>query len=89
MASALETLITAQDAHFFATGTADEARMESRLMDAAIECGMAWDHADLHGWVKSTIRFLFDDQDAVECEAVHPDDAAMYGRDEYGRWEYA
>ena len=85
----LETMIAAQDAHFFAIGTANEARMESRLMDAAIEHGMAWDHDDLHGWVKAAIRALFDAQDAEYCDEVHPDDAAMYGRDENGRWEYA
>lgn len=89
MTNALETLIAAQDAHFFAAGTASEARMESRLMDTAIAHGMAWDNADLHGWVKEAIRALFAEQDATEVDPIHPDDAAMYGRDEYGRWEYA
>lgn len=47
----LETLVTEQTAHFYAQGTATEARAESRLFDAAIACGMSFDHDDLHGWV--------------------------------------
>lgn len=89
MTNALETLIAAQDAAFFAEGTNNAARMESRLMDAAIAYGMAWDHDDLHGWVKDAIRALFAEHHADEAESCHPDDAAMYDRDEYGRWEYA
>lgn len=89
MTNALEALIAAQDSAFFAEGTNDAARMESRLMDVAIAHGMAWDHDDLYGWVKDAIRALFAEQYADEAEPIHPDDAAMYGRDEYGRWEYA
>jgi len=84
----LEALITAQDAHFRSEGTCDEARMESRLWDAAIACGMAWDHDDLRGWVATTLRVWLtsgpcgpdDFEDDVE-EGI--------GTDEYGRFEYA
>ncbi len=88
MTNVLENLIAAQDAVFFAEGTNGEAKAESRLMDAAIDAGMAWDHDDLHGWVKAEIRKLFDAAEGEE-EPVHHDDAAMYGRDpETGMWEY-
>ncbi len=49
--ASLEALVTAQTAHFYAQGTAAEAREESRLFDAAIDAGMSWNHDDLHDWV--------------------------------------
>ena len=83
--AALENLVTEQTAHFYALGTANEAKAESRLFDAAIEAGMDWQHDDLHGWVAIKVgEFLtsgpsIDDMDDVEGIA----------RDEAGRWEYA
>lgn len=83
----LETLVTEQTAHFYAQGTANEARCESRLFDAAIAAGMSFDHDDLHGWVAETVgEFLtsgpwLDDADLDADYGI--------GRDEAGRWEYA
>lgn len=83
--AALENLVTEQTAHFYALGTAHEAKAESRLFDAAIEAGMDWQHDDLHGWVAIKVgEFLTsgpstDDFDDVEGTA----------QDEAGRWEYA
>lgn len=51
----LEKLSTAFDALTRAYMTADEARMESRLFDAAIDCGMDRDHDDLTGWVATRL----------------------------------
>lgn len=65
----LETLVTEQTAHYYAQGTAGEARAESRLFDAAIACGMPYDHADLHGWVAIEVRkFLTSDPACDEDE---------------------
>lgn len=82
--AALEALITAQNAHFYATGTATEARMESRLCDAAIAAGMAYDHDDLHGWVAITVGEWL-----MSGPANDDDDCEGIGRDDSGRWEYA
>ena len=51
----LETLSTANDALTRAYMTRDEARMESRLFDAAIDCGMDRDEDDLTGWVATRL----------------------------------
>ena len=80
----LETLTTQQTALFYAEGTPTEAREESRLMDAAIACGMAWDHDDLHGWVAERVgEFLLSGPSGDEC-----DDVEGIGQDEFGQWEY-
>lgn len=81
----LEALVTEQTAHFYAQGTAAEARAESRLFDAAIAAGMASDHDDLHGWVAVKVgEFLTsgpstDDADLDDYGIAH---------DDFGRWEY-
>lgn len=82
----LEALTTAQTAHFYAEGTATEARAESRLFDAAIEAGMAYDHDDLHGWVAETVGAFLTSGPSLD-DADLDDDGI--GQDEYGRWEYA
>lgn len=83
----LEALVTAQTAHFYAEGTAGEARAESRLLDAAIECGMHYDHDDLHGWVAVKVGEFLTSGPSIEEDECWGDDGI--GRDEYGRWEYA
>lgn len=85
--AALENLVTAQTAHFYAENTANEARMESRLFDAAIDCGMAFDHDDLHGWVVITVGEFLTSGPALE-DAGYDDDCEGIGQDEFGRWEY-
>lgn len=84
--AALEQLVTAQTAHFYAEGTATEARMESRLFGAAVEAGMDREHDDLHGWVAETVGAFLTSGPSI-------DDADLddYGltQDDFGRWEYA
>lgn len=85
----LEALVTAQTAHYYASNTAGEARAESVLFDAAIACGMAYDHDDLHGWVANAVRdFLTSGPAYEECEDGDWNYEPM-SRDEYGRWEYS
>lgn len=84
--SNLEALVTAQNAHFYAMGTQNEARMESRLFGAAVDCGMPHNTDDLHGWVAIAVgKFLLsgpcDDGDFWDT-----DDGI--GHDEFGILEY-
>ena len=51
----LETLSTAFDALTRAYMTRDEARMESRLYSAAVDCGMDREEDDLTGWVATRL----------------------------------
>lgn len=83
--AALEQLVTCQTEHFYAEGTATEARAESRLFDAAIAAGMAFDHDDLHGWVALTVGEFLTSGPCVD-DWFGEDYTAQ---DEYGRWEYA
>lgn len=83
----LETLVTEQSAHFYAQGTASEARAESRLFDAAIACGMSFDHDDLHGWVAIKVGEFLTSGPACE-DADYYGDEGDYAQDECGRWEY-
>lgn len=78
----LEALVTEQTAHFYATGTADEARAESRLFDAAVACGMA----DLHGWVAIEVGKFLTSGPASDDDGWDGFDG--FGTDEFGRWEY-
>ncbi len=85
MTQVLEILITAQSEMFYAQGTAGEAKAESRLLDAAIDAGMPYDEADLHGWVAVKVsEFLM----SGPCEDVYDDHFDGWGTDEYGRGEY-
>lgn len=84
--ASLEQLVTEQTAHFYAVDTANEARAESRLFDAAVAAGMSWDHDDLHGWVAERVgEFLLsgpsDDEDFWGDDGIAMNDA--------GQWEYA
>lgn len=81
--AALETLATEQSAYFRAINTANEARAESRLFDAAVDAGMDWQQADLHGWVARIVgQFL------SSCDDYDDEPEEGIGTDEYGRWEY-
>lgn len=51
----LEKLSTAFDANTRAYMSRHEAATESRLMDAAIACGMSHRENDLHGWVATRL----------------------------------
>lgn len=82
----LEALVSEQDAHFRAIGTANEARAESRLFDAAIACGMDWQHDDLHGWVAVEVAKFLTSSDYGEDEEWDGFDG--WGTDEFGRGEY-
>lgn len=84
--AALEQLVTAQTAHFYAEGTATEARMESRLFGAAVEAGMDRDHDDLHGWVAETVGAFLTSGPSIDDDWFGEDHTAQ---NEYGRWEYA
>jgi hypothetical protein len=84
--ASLETLVTEQTAHFYAQGTATEARAESRLFDAAVDCGMAWDHDDLHGWVAERVGEFLTSGPSLDDADLDDEDI---GRDEFGCWEYA
>lgn len=82
--ASLEVLTTLQSAYYRSRGTRFEASAESRLYSAAVDCGMAYDHDDLHGWVATTVcDFLLSGPDSDE------DDGWGIARDETGRWEYA
>lgn len=83
----LEVLVTEQTAHFYAQNTAGEARAESRLLDAAIACGMPFDHDDLHDWVAVKVgEFLTSGPSAYEDE--YYGDESDYAQDDAGQWEY-
>lgn len=84
----LEVLVTAQTAHFYATGTAGEARAESRLYGAAVDCGMDREHDDLHNWVAIKVGEFLTSGPSIEDDADCFDDAPI-AQDEFGRWEYA
>ena len=84
--AALETLVTEQTAHFYAIGTANEARAESRLFDAAVDAGMDWGHDDLHGWVAIKVGEFLTSGPSCEDDGWDEDCTAV-GED--GRWEYA
>mgnify|MGYP003131395544 FL=1 len=84
--AALEALATQQTAHFYAQGTATEAREESRLLDAAIAAGMHYDHDDLHGWVAEAVGDFLTSGPSVDDFV---DEDCGIARDEFGRWEYA
>ena len=84
--AALEALATQQTAHFYAQGTATEAREESRLLDAAIAAGMHYDHDDLHGWVAETVGAFLTSGPSVDD---YDDEDYGIARDKFGQWEYA
>lgn len=82
----LETLVTEQTAHFYAIGTVNEAKAESRLFDAAVAAGMDWQHDDLHGWVAIKVFEFLTSGPSCEDDGWDEDCTAI-GED--GRWEYA
>jgi len=81
----LETLTTEQSTYARSMGGANEARAESRLLDAAIDCGMAWDHDDLHGWVAQAVTDFLTSGPSIDDDDWGDEGI---GRDEFGRWEY-
>lgn len=83
----LETLVTEQSAYFYAQDTAKQARAESRLFDAAVVAGMAWDHDDLHAWVAIKVGEFLTSGPSSENEEDWFDESPI-GQDEFGRWEY-
>ena len=84
--SSLEALVTAQAAHFYAQGSAAEAREESRLFDAAVSAGMSWNHDDLHNWVALKVgEFLTSGPSIEDADGF---DEAPIAQDEFGLWEY-
>lgn len=85
--ASLETLVTAQTAHFHAQGSAAEAREESRLFDAAIAAGMSWNHDDLHDWVALKVGEFLTSGPSVNDTDDDFDEAPL-AQDEAGRWEY-
>jgi len=87
--AALENLVTEQTAHFYALGTANEAKAESRLFDAAIDAGMDWQHDDLHGWVAIKVGEFLTSGPSCDDEAPEDWGNELMARDEFGRWEYA
>lgn len=84
--ASLEALVTAQTAHYYAEGTPNEARAESRLLDAAIDAGMHYDHDDLHGWVAETVGTFLTSGPSLDDADLDDEGIAQ---DAFSRWEYA